>query len=331
MRAVLYEATGPAREVLRMVEIPTPEPGPGEVRVRLHASGVNPADIKRRSGWARITLDGPFLIPHDDGAGVIDKLGDGVTTVSTGDRVWVFDARLGRPTGTAEEFVCLPAINVEPLPGHVDFATGASLSTPGRTAHRCLFSDGLIDGATVLVAGASGSVGHSAVQQAKLAGARVVGTIGRPENRGIALDAGCEEVLDYRSPDLAKDLLDLTNGHGFDRIVEVDAAANIDVDAKVCATNGVIAVYATDSGHSPTVPLWRLMNKSVSLRSVLLYNLPHAEHRMAADDLNRWVGTGKLTPRVGRRFSLEDTAGAHEAVEAGAVGGNVVVDVRPLD
>lgn len=327
MQAVLYRTTGPAAEVLKLVDIPKPEPGPGEVRVRVHASGVNPADVKRRSGWARIVLDTPFLIPHDDGAGVIDDLGPGVTRVAPGDRVWVFDARLGRQTGTAAEYVCVPERNVEPLPDHIDFATGASLSIPGRTAHRCLFSDGPIDGATVLVAGATGSVGHSAVQQAHLAGATVIGTVGRDENRPIAIDAGCSHVLDYRSDRLVDDLMDLTDGHGFDRIVEVDAAANIDTDSRVVATNGTISVYATDSHHAPTVPIWRLMDKSVNLRNVLLYNLPHDEHRLAADDLNRWIAAGAITPRIGRRFSLAETARAHETVESRSGGGNVVVDV----
>lgn len=329
MRAVLYERIGPAADVLRLVEMPTPIPGPGEVRIRLHTSGVNPADVKRRSGWGRITLDSPFLIPHDDGAGEVDEVGPGVTTVSEGDRVWVFDARLGRQTGTAAEFVCVPAHKVEPLPPHVDFATGASLSIPGRTAHRCLFSDGPIDGATVLVAGAAGSVAHSAVQQARLAGAKVIGTVGRDENFPIALNAGCDHVLDYRSAHLVENLLDLTDGRGFDRIVEVDAAANIDTDSRVIATNGTLSVYATDSGHAPTVPMWRLMNKSVNLRNVLLYNLPHEEHRLAADDLNRWIANGDLTPRLGKRFALEDTARGHEAVESGTGGGNVVIDVVP--
>lgn len=327
MQAVLYERTGPAAEVLQLVEMPLPVPGPGEVRVRVYASGVNPADVKRRSGWARITLDTPFLIPHDDGAGVIDEIGPGVTTTTAGERVWIFDARLGRQTGTAAEYVCVPAHKVEPLPAHVDFATGASLSIPGRTAHRCLFTDGPIDGATVLVAGAAGSVGHSAVQQARLAGATVIGTVGREDNTPIALDAGCKEVLNYRSPRLAEDLLDLTNGRGFERIVEVDAAANIDTDSRVIATNGTIAVYATDSGHAPTIPLWRLMNKSVNLRNVLLYNLPHREHRLAADDLNRWITRGDITPRIGQRFPLRDTALGHQAVESGTGGGNVVIDV----
>jgi NADPH2:quinone reductase len=327
MQAMLYEKIGPAADVLQLVELPVPTPGASEVRVRVHASGVNPADVKRRSGWGRITLDTPFLIPHDDGAGVVDEIGAGVTTSAVGDRVWIFDARLGRQTGTAAEYVCVPAHKVEPLPPHVDFATGASLSIPGRTAHRCLFSDGPIDGAAVLVAGAAGSVGHSAVQQARFAGATVIGTVGRDDNRTVALEAGCEHVLNYRSEHLAEDLLDLTDGRGFDRIVEVDAAANIDTDSRVIATNGTIAVYATDSGHAPTVPMWRLMNKSVNLRNVLLYNLPYAEHRLAADDLNRWIAHGDLTPRIGRRFPLRDTALGHEAVESGTGGGNVVIDV----
>jgi len=325
-----YEKTGPAREVLLFGELPDPEPGPGEVRVRVQASGVNPADVKRRGGWGRLTMDFPWQVPHDDGAGIIDAVGEGVDRAKVGERVWLWDTRVGRQVGTACEVVCVPERNVEPLPAGVDFAVGAALSIPGRTAHRCLFSDGPIDGATVLVAGAAGAVGHSAVQQAKLAGAAaVIGTIGRPENRSVAEDAGCDLVLDYRSDDVADAILDFTNGRGVDRIVEVDLAANMEIDSRVCAMNATLAVYASDTNHAPRVPLWRLMNRSVNLRCVLLYNLPYAEHRMAADDLNRWVDAGLLTPRIGRRFRLDDTARAHEAVEQGSGGGNVIIDVVP--
>jgi NADPH:quinone reductase len=329
VRAAWYEATGPAADVLIVGDRPDPTPDSGEVRVRVHASGVNPADVKRRSGWAGLRMDFAWQIPHDDGAGIVESVGEGVDSVLVGRRVWLYDTRVGRAGGTAAQLVCVPWRNVEMLPDNLTFAEGASLSIPGRTAHRCLFSDGPIYGATVLVAGAAGAVGHQAVQQAKLAGATVIGTVGRPENHAVAREAGCDLVLDYGHDDIVEAVLDVTGGRGADRIVEVDFAANVDVDTRACAVNGTIAVYATDSGHKPVVPTWRLMNKSVNLRHVLLYNLPYAEHCLAADDLIRWTESGLLAVRIGRRHGLDDIAEAHKDVEQGTGGGNVVVDVTP--
>jgi NADPH2:quinone reductase len=332
MRAALYRETGPARDVFEIVELPTPDPRPGEVRVRLHTSGVNPADVKRRGGWARIALDLPYLVPHDDGAGIIDAVGEGVSESRIGARVWVYDARLGGQHGTAAEWVCVPTERAEPLPHGVDFAAGASIGVPGRTAHRCLFSDGPIDGANVLVAGAAGSVGHSAVQQARAAGAAVViGTVGRPEHHTVAREAGCQAVLDYRDAGLAGTILDLTNGHGIDRLVEVDFAANAELDCRVAAVNSTIATYATDTDHKPEIPLWRMLNNSVNLRSVLLYNLPYDQHRLAADDLVAWSADGRIRPRIGSRFTLDEIASSHESVEKRTSDGNVVVDLIPAD
>ncbi|WP_224391142.1 NADPH:quinone reductase [Pseudonocardia sp. ICBG1293] len=328
MRATWYDRTGPA-EVLIHGELDDPEPAPGEVRVRVHASGVNPADVKRRRGWAGLRMDFPRQVPHDDGAGVVDAVGPGVDPGRLGTRVWLHDTRVGRAVGTAAELVCVPGRHAEPLPDAVGFVEGASIGVPGRTAHRCLFRDGPIAGATVLVAGAAGAVGHAAVQQAVAAGATVIGTVGREENRGIAAAAGCALVLDRRRDDLVAAVLDATDGRGVDRIVEVDLAANMETDARCVAVNGAIAVYGTDSGHKPVVPVWRLMNASVSVHFELLYNLPHAAHRRAADDLNRWLVEGSFAPRIGRRFPADQVAAAHDAVESGQGDGNVVVDVVP--
>lgn len=329
MRATWYDRMGPAAEVLTYGELPDPEPGPGEVRVRVHTSGVNPADAKRRRGWARLQMDFPRQVPHDDGAGVIDAVGPGVDPARIGKRVWLWDTRVGRPMGSAAEYVCVPDRNAEPLPDSVGFVEGACISAPGRTAHRCLFRDGPLKGATVLVAGAAGAVGHAAVQQAVAAGATVIGTVGRDENHDIARDAGCSLVLDYRRDNIVEAVLDTTHGRGVDRIVEVDLAANMETDARCVAVNGAISVYGTDSGHKPEVPVWRLMNGSVSVHFELLYNLPYAAHRHAADDLNRWLTEGVYVPRIGRRFAADEVAAAHDVVETGQGGGNVVVDIVP--
>lgn len=328
MRAALYEEIGPASDVLHVRDIEAPTPAPGEVLVRLRTSGVNPADAKRRSGWGGLTLDLPFRVPHDDGAGTVEAIGDDVRDIAVGDRVWLYTIGRGRQFGTAAEYIAVPAHGVVPLPDGVDFATGACLGSPARTAHRCLFSDGPIEGANVLVAGAAGAVGHSAVQQARAAGAHIViGTVGREEHEQVARDAGCDAVLDYRAEDLVESVMDTTRGRGVDRIVEVDLAANMQLDCRVAATNGTISFYGTDSDHKPVVPLWRLLENSVLLRSILMYNTSQDEHALAVKDINAWLTSGHLTPRVAQRFSLDEIALAHDAVEFRSGDANVVVEI----
>jgi NADPH:quinone reductase len=327
VRAAWYDSVGAAAEVLRVGEVADPEPGPGQVRVHVHASGVNPADIKRRSGWRGMAMEFPRQIPHDDGAGVVDAVGPGVNSALVGQRVWLYDTRVGRPGGSAAEFVCVPSANIEPLPDGASFAEGACLGIPGRTAHRCLFRDGSIKGATILVAGAAGAVGHTAVQQAKRSGATVIGTVGREENRALAEAAGCDLVLDYKNDDVHAAVRDMTGGHGVDRIIEVDIAANIALDVRCIAVNGVISGYSTNTSPSPTVPVSSLLESSATLRVELVYHLPSEAHRQAADDLHRWLAAGEISMRIGKRFGLADIALAHEAVENGRGQGNVVIDV----
>jgi NADPH2:quinone reductase len=328
VRAAWYEQTGPAADVLAVGELPDPEPGPGEVRVAVHASGVNPADIKRRTGWGGIAMEFPRQIPHDDGAGIVDAVGEAVDPDLLGRRVWLWDTRVGRPTGSAAEYVCLPAYNAEPLPDSASFELGACIGTPARTAHRCLFTDGPVEGQAVLVAGAGGAVGEAAVRLAKAAGARlVIGTVGRPANRAVAEAAGCDLVLDYRQDDVAGEVLDATDGAGVARIVEVDLAANADLDGRVCAVNGTVAYYATDTDHKPVLPIWRYLSRTINLRAILLYNLPRNERDEAARDIARWLEDGTLDLRIGRRFKLEEIAAAHRAVEEGG-NGNVVIELR---
>lgn len=327
MRAAWYDSVGTAEEVLCVGELADPEPGSGEVRVQVHASGVNPADIKRRRGWRGMTMEFPRQIPHDDGAGIVDAVGAGVDPALVGRRVWLYDTRVGRAGGSAAESVCVPSANIEPLPEEASFAEGACLGIPARTAHRCLFRDGSIKGATILVAGAAGAVGHTAVQQAKLSGATVIGTVGREENRRVAEAAGCDLVLDYTEDDVHAAVQDMTGGHGVDRIIEVDIAANIALDARCIAVNGVISGYSTNTSPNPTVPVNSLLGQSATLRVELVYHLPREAHRQAADDLYRWLTAGELSMRTGKRFPLSDIALAHEAVETGRGQGNVVVDV----
>ena len=234
MKAALYDRYGPAREVLRVEDVERPEPGPGEVRVRMEFSGVNPTDWKSRSGATPRPIDG-FQIPHHDGAGVIDAVGEGVDRGRVGQRVWLWMAAAGRRWGTAAEWTVVPVYAAVPLPDGVSAELGASLGVPALTAHRCLFADGSIDGQTVLVAGGAGAVGHFAIELAKRAGARVVSTVSGPQKADLAAKAGADLVVNYREPDAADQIRSFAGVAGVDRVVEVALGANLQLDLAVVA------------------------------------------------------------------------------------------------
>ena len=222
MKAVWYERTGPARDVLAHGEMPTPVAGPGEVRVRLEASGINPADVGRRGGSYR-AMEYPRVIPNSDGAGIIDQVGDGVTRLSVGQRVWLFNGqRNGRAFGTAAEYIALAEHLVTPLPDNLSFAEGATLGIPAMTAWTCLYCDGPIVGQTVLVTGGAGAVGHYAVQLAKWGGAQVIATVSSPAKAEQARLAGADLVVNYKTEDVVAKAMAFTGQRGVDRVVDVD-------------------------------------------------------------------------------------------------------------
>ncbi len=323
MKAAVYDRTGPAREVLRIAEIERPEPGPGEVRVRVYLSGVNPTDWKSRAGATPRPIDG-FQIPHHDGAGVIDAVGEGVDPGRVGERVWLWLAAAGRRWGTAAEWTVVPTERAARLPGRVSMELGASLGVPAITAHRCLFADGPLDGKTVLVAGGAGAVGHFAIELAKRAGARVVSTVSNLEKAGLASQAGADLVVNYTEPD-AKDRI-RSFAPRFDRIVEVALGANLQMDLALSGPETVIVSYAAD-GPDPVLPVRACMSANVTLRFVLLYAVPEPALRQAAEDITRALEEGALTELPVHRFLPEEIAAAHEAVEAG-VTGKVVVNLK---
>ncbi len=332
MRAAYYDRKGPARDVIRIGDLPDPEPGPGEVRIRVHVSSVNPSDTKSRSGWTGDpTMPFPRIVPHQDGAGVIDRVGAGVPASRIGERVWIYEAQLGRPFGTAAEYVAVPSEKAVPLPDEADFETGACLGIPAMTAHRCLFIDGELQGRTVLVAGGAGAVGHAAVQLAKWAGARVIATVSRPEQEAVARSAAADLVVNRRTDDVASRIGEFTKGEGVDRIVEVAFEANLELDAKVLRPNGVISTYASGAPDSaPRIPFRRLMMQGITVHFVLVYVMPREAHWAAARDVNAVIQSGKYRAHVGRRFALDEVAGAHEAQESGEVVGKILVEVsRP--
>lgn len=331
MRAVVYTETG-GPEVLQLVERETPEPGPGEVRVRLQVAGVNPTDWKVRTGLTA-PMTQPEVVPGQDGAGIVDAVGRGVAGLVPGQRVWVWLAG-----GTTREYAALPQRQVRPLPDGVRLDVGAALGVPAITAHRCLtvsedgprrLARGALTGRTVLVAGGAGAVGHAAIELARWAGATVLSTVSSPEKAALARAAGAHEVVDYRTDDAAVRIRELAPD-GVDLVVEVAPAANAELDAAVVATHATVAVYANDAATA-AIPVRAHMATNTRYQFVLLYTVPDAAIDDAVAAIGDALADGAL--RAGEdaglplhRFPLVETAAAHEAVEAGTVG-KVVIDL----
>lgn len=328
MKAAWYERRGAAREVLQVGELPQPQPGPGQVRVRIAVSAVNPSDTKGRGTFLGATaMQYPRVIPHQDGAGTIDAVGDGVPASRVGERVWVYMSQRGSAHGTAAEWTVVPAERAVPLPKNANFVDGACLGIPAMTAHYALLADGSIEGKTVLVQGGAGAVGWYAVQLACWAkAARVIATVSRPEQAERAQQAGAHVVLNYREAGLVEQI-GRAAPDGVHRIIEVDFAANQDTDAAVIARNGVVAAYASDSNYQPVLRFRDFMVKNAVLRTVLIYEAPQAALDAAARDINACIETGQLQHQVAQVHALTDIASAHEAQESRKVVGKVLIDL----
>ena len=330
MRAVWYEKFGPAGEVLSYGDLPDPEAGPGEVLVRVRASGINPSDVKLRAG-ARpgAVMAYPRVVPHSDGAGVIEAVGAGVDPSRVGERVWIWNAAWQRAMGTGADRVALPARQAVPLPEGTSFAEGACLGIPAMTAWYALFGDGAdLSGQTVLVTGGAGTVGRYACQMAKLAGARVIATVSSPEK---AAHSTARDCINYRETPVADAVMDLTGGAGVDRIVEVDFGANQDASLAVIKPGGVVAAYASAADMAPTLSFYPFMFKNVTLRMLIVYHFDGPVRRRAEAALTGWLADGKLSHAVVPGGSLAETAKAHEMVAAGEKLGTVVVDIPQGD
>ena len=339
MRAIVYASTG-GSDVLEVVDRPVPEPGPGEVRVRVVVSGVNHSDWKgRQYGHRNGTLMFPEVVPHHDGAGVIDAVGTGVDEARVGQRVWVWEAAYQRPHGTAAEYSVVPAHNAVPLPADVPFEVGASLGLRTVAAHRCLLAlqngpdrlgPGTLAGRTVLVAGGAGAVGHAAIQLGNWAGATVIATVSGPEKAKLALADGAAHTVDHRSDTAVADIRALAPG-GVDLIVETAVTANAALDLEVLAPNGTVAAFGTEGTNELSFPTRLAIGRNLRFQFVLVMTLPKADKDLAAADITEAVAAGAIT--VGEeaglplhRFPLEQTAQAQDAVESGIVG-KVLVDV----
>jgi NADPH2:quinone reductase len=325
MRAAFYEKNGPAREVLRVADIETPEPAPGEVRVKLSTTGVNPSDVKAREGRTR-KIAWPRVVPHSDGAGVIDMVGEGVAQARVGERVWIWNAQWKRAFGTCAEYVVLPAALAVPLPDAVSFADGACLGIPAMTAYHAIATADAWAGSTLLVSGGAGGVGHYAIQFAKARGAVVIATVSSDAKAKLAREAGADHTIDYKRDNVGAAVMDLTDKAGVDAVIEMDIAANAKLLPGLIRSRGTVVVYGTGTPEA-TIPSQFLLINSIAVKYIFVYELTAEERAAAIGEINRMLAAGKLINNVALTLPLSDIVAAHEAVEQGKAMGNVVVQL----
>jgi NADPH2:quinone reductase len=324
MRAAYYEKNGAAREVLRVGEIATPNAGPGEVRVKLATSGVNPSDVKARQGSRKIAW--PLLVPQSDGAGIIDQVGDGVPKSRIGERVWVWNGQWKRPFGTAAEYIALPATQAVKLPDSVSFEVGACLGIPAMTAYHAVVLAEVGKGNTVLVTGGAGAVSQYVIQFAKAAGATVITTISSSEKAALAREVGADHTIDYKHEDVAKRVMEITGNKPVDSIIDMDIASNAKYVSAVLKPKGSVIVYGT-SNPQATIPAGFGIPNSTKYQFFIVYELDADEREKAVSAITDALERGTLKHRISKTtFRLADIVAAHEAVENVSIG-NVVVTI----
>ncbi|MCG7494124.1 NADPH:quinone reductase [Thalassobius sp. Cn5-15] len=329
MRAITYSEFGPAAEVLKLVDLPTPHPAYGEVLVRLKASGVNPSDISGRSGMRPgvTTPAYPQIIPHSDGAGVIEAVGEGVDPARIGQRVWIWNGQWQRAFGTAADYIALPSLQAVALPDNITFSEGAVLGIPAMTATYCVLGGGDVAGKTLLVSGGGGTVGRLAVQIAKTSGARVISTAGNAAQQEAARQAGADAVLGYNDPDLAAGILAANDGQPVDQIVEVEFGRNAEVSTAVIAERGRIVAYGSAKDRTPMLPFYPLMFKGVTLEMALVYILSESARRTTEAQLTTLLEQGALDIRIAHTLPLEACAEAHDRIANGQRAGSVILTI----
>lgn len=328
MRAISYTRYGPAMEVLDLGTQPVPLPGHGQVLVRIHASGVNPHDTKKRSGWIGGDPPKQRVIPHSDGAGIVVSVGPGVSDERIGERVFVNLGGVigGHPDGMAAEYATVPCGSLFPLPPGFSFCEGAAIGIPAFTAYYAVLGDGPVTGLKVLVQGGAGAVGQVAVQLALWNGADVIATVSSPEKAAVVGALGVENVIDYRRENVGDRVAEFTDGQGVDRIVEVDFGANVAVNARCLRGNGTIASYSSTRVREPILPYYALAGRGARLNLLQAGNMPAVIRADAARTVVALMGKGMLHPGIAEIVPFDETARAHDLVETGSVIGNVVVD-----
>ncbi|MEM8798083.1 MAG: NADPH:quinone reductase [Pseudomonadota bacterium] len=327
MRAVTYEQFGSAEDVLQVTDLPTPNAGAGEVLVRLATSGVNPSDIRARAGGRPGVTKPPFpvIIPHSDGAGVIEAVGDGVDTARIGERVWIWNGQWRRAFGTAADYIALPSAQAVRLPDETSFEEGAILGIPALTACHAVLGGGSVQGKRVLISGGAGTVGRLAVQVAKAQGADVIATARGTDGLEAARTAGADHVFDYSDDGLADQILDATRGAPVERIVEVEFGKNAATNTKVIAEGGTIATYGSAKDMEPVLPFYPLMFKAVTIELVLVYLLSDEKRRIAIENVTKLLENKALDLRISKILNLDECAKAHDIIAQGERAGSVIL------
>jgi NADPH2:quinone reductase len=327
MSACWFKSFGPADEVLVCGDRPKPQPASGEVLVRMHTTGVNPSDVKKRAGAFPNLLDEGLVIPHSDGAGVIESVGDGVSSQRIGERVWVYQAQFARRFGSAAEYVAIDAARAVKLPDNTSFETGACLGIPVMTSHRCVFVDGPVDGQTLLVTGGAGRVGYYAIQWAKQAGAKVIATASNDADRKTCESVGADIVINHREDNWGDLLLSATDGEKVDHVVEVEFGGNLTEVLKVIRTGGSIATYSSAQVKEPKLPFLQMMYLDLTLHMVIVYAIPEAAKQAAIADINEKLAKNELQHRIAHVLEFDEMSRSHELIEQGGFGGSVVVRI----
>ena len=325
MHAVWFEIFGSANETLIFGEIPKPQVSEGEVLIRMKTTGVNPSDVKKRAGSAPNLLDDGPVIPHSDGAGVIEAVGAGVTEQRIGERVWVYQAQFGRSFGSAAEYLAIDASRAAVLPENASFEVGACLGIPVMTAHRCVFADGSVEGKTLLVTGGAGRVGYYAIQWAKQAGARVITTASNDADKTICENVGADLVVNHREKNWSEALLTLNDSEKVDRVIEVEFGANLAEVLKVIRVGGEIVTYSSTQVSQPQLPFGQMLYLDLIIRLVIVYAMPETAKQAAIVDINDKLAKGELQHRLAHVLDFDDMVKAHELIEQGGFGGCVVV------
>jgi NADPH2:quinone reductase len=324
MKAAYYTDQGAPADVFRIGDVPMEEPKAGEVKVRIKASGVNPTDTYTRGGTRRRGMPYPLIIPHQDGAGVIEAVGEGVPKSRVGERVWLYMAQWLRAHGTAAQYCTLPAERAVKLPDNCSFNEGASLGVPWLTAHYAVTCDGPVTGRTVLVQGGTGAVGYYAVQIAKAEGARVIATVGSAEKAKVAKDAGADETVDFRLDDVGERIGALTGGAGAHRIIEPQFARNAALYPKLLAKKGTVIVYGAGGAEGAIAASWGIQNQP-TIKFFILYELEPEDYPRGIESFTALQTAGRVKHLPVREFAFWETAGAHEAVEKGNSGTRMIV------
>lgn len=327
MRTAWFEEFGAASDVLNVGELETPVAGPGEVLVRVHTSGINPSDVKKRAGSFPDLLVGGLVVPNSDGAGIIEAVGEGVDKSRVGERVWVFQAQYGRRFGTAAEYVAISSNCAPRLSKNAEFDVGACLGIPVMTAHRAVFADGAVEDQIVLVTGGAGRVGHFAVQWARRAGATVIATASNPEDTETCKIAGAHHVVNHRDEDFAASVLDASGGKLIDRVVDVEFGANLPVSVEVLKISGTIATYASVQVPEPRLPFFQMMYKDLTIHMIIVYAMPDSAKDHAIADISKALADGWLQCRIAETLPLDEIARGNEIVEQGACRGAVILTI----